>query len=240
MIEFINVSKHYKGQAAPAIDTLNLTIAQGDFFGLLGPNGSGKTTLFSMLAGLLKPSKGQIRINQCPATQQKKVIGFVPQHIALYPHLTVKENIQYFASLYGLTGKTLTSQVNQVIQFTKLEKYTDLSLSKCSGGIQRRANIAAGIVHQPQLLLLDEPTAHIDPYSRNIIFDALLSLHQQGTTLIYTSHYLEEVAKLCNPIAILDTGKVLAHGSCQEVIKQSHADNLGDAFLELTGKQQSC
>ncbi len=223
-----------------ALDGLNLSVAQGEFMGLLGPNGSGKTTTINILAGLLKPSSGEIQVNgmnvATEAAKIKSSIGIVPQNIALYPSLTLVENLRYFASLYGLQGQYLRQRIEYCIEVASLEKFAHKLVGKYSGGMQRRANLVCGIIHQPEILLLDEPTVNVDPQSRHVIFNTLQRFNQEGMTIFYTTHYLEEAQRLCSQLAIIDAGKIVAQGTVQEIINLTpESTDLAEAFLILTG-----
>lgn len=221
MIEIKNLVKRYGDLMA--LDHLNLTIHEGEIFGLLGPNGSGKTTAINCLLSLLKYDKGEIQILGKPMTPTaydiKQQIGVVPQNIAVFDELTVYENIDYFCGLY-VKDKTKRKQlVEEAIAFTGLEDFQKMRPKKLSGGLRRRLNIAAGIAHKPRLLIMDEPTVAVDPQSRNKILEGITQLNQQGTTVIYTSHYMEEVEQICARIAIMDHGRIIAQGTKEELKK---------------------
>lgn len=221
MIEIKNLVKRYGDLMA--LDHLNLTIHEGEIFGLLGPNGSGKTTAINCLLSLLKYDKGEIQILGKPMTPTaydlKQQIGVVPQNIAVFDELTVYENIDYFCGLY-VKDKTKRKQlVEEAIAFTGLEDFQKMRPKKLSGGLRRRLNIAAGIAHKPRLLIMDEPTVAVDPQSRNKILEGITQLNQQGTTVIYTSHYMEEVEQICSRIAIMDHGRIIAQGTKEELKK---------------------
>jgi ABC-2 type transport system ATP-binding protein len=241
MVKIHHLTKRYKNTKTLALKGIDLTIYHGDFFGLLGPNGSGKTTLISILCGLIRPSAGDVSIGGYPLNQSlstiKQLIGLVPQEISLYPTLTLRENLTLFAKLYGLSSKTMKNNIEKCLHISELSAVLDRSIQTYSGGMKRRANLAVGLVHDPKLLLLDEPTVNVDPQSRNMLFESLRRLNQQGTTILYTTHYLEEVEALCNRIAILNEGVMIASDTV-EALKSAHptAHNLGDIFLTLTGK----
>jgi ABC-2 type transport system ATP-binding protein len=207
-----------------ALDHLNLEIREGEVFGLLGPNGSGKTTAINCLLALLKTDKGEIRIFDKPmhpgAYDIKRDIGIVMQNVAVFDELTVQENINYFCGLY-VTDKTERRRlVDEAIAFTGLAEFRKFRPKKLSGGLLRRLNIACGIAHQPKLIILDEPTVAVDPQSRNKILEGILELNRRGATIIYTSHYMEEVEQICSRVMILDKGVALATGTKEELKSQ--------------------
>jgi ABC-2 type transport system ATP-binding protein len=207
-----------------ALDHLNLEVREGEVFGLLGPNGSGKTTAINCLLALLKLDKGEIRIFDKPmhpgAYDIKRDIGIVMQNVAVFDELTVQENINYFCGLY-VTDKTERRRlVDEAIAFTGLAEFRKFRPKKLSGGLLRRLNIACGIAHQPKLIILDEPTVAVDPQSRNKILEGILELNRRGATIIYTSHYMEEVEQICSRVMILDKGVALATGTKEELKSQ--------------------
>ncbi|MTI94644.1 MAG: ABC transporter ATP-binding protein [Firmicutes bacterium] len=219
IIEIKDLVKRYGENLA--VDHVNMAIQEGEIFGLLGPNGAGKTTTINMLIGLTKTDGGEIKIfgkkvnGHNGAT--KRNIGVVPQEIAIYEDLTAAENVTLFGKLYGLNGRELQQGVNDALAFTGLEERAKQLPKKFSGGMKRRLNIACAIVHRPKLIILDEPTVGIDPQSRNHILDSVRQLHSQGATVIYTSHYMEEVEELCSRVAIMDQGRVIAKGTQDEL-----------------------
>ena len=219
MIHIENLVKRYGDLVA--LNHLSLDIHEGEIFGLLGPNGSGKTTAINCLLSLLKYDKGTIEIFGQPMTpdnyQAKQQIGIVLQNVAVFDELTVYENIDYFCGLYVSDKKKRKKLVDDAVQFAGLEDYCKMRPKKLSGGLLRRLNIACGIVHKPKLIILDEPTVAVDPQSRNKILEGIMELNRQGSTIIYTSHYMEEVEQICSRIAIIDHGKVLATGTTEEL-----------------------
>jgi len=219
LVQMKNLVKRYGDNLA--VDNVNLGIAEGEIFGLLGPNGAGKTTTINMLIGLTKVDGGEITIFGKKVNGNRedvsKHIGIVPQELAIYEDLTAAENIAFFGKLYGLRGNKLNEQVDQALEFTGLADKRKQFPKKFSGGMKRRLNIACAIVHQPRLIIMDEPTVGIDPQSRNHILSSVSQLHKQGATIIYTSHYMEEVEELCSRVAIMDQGRVIALGSKEEL-----------------------
>lgn len=221
-IKIENLIKKYDGNTAVA--GVNLEIEKGELFGLLGPNGAGKSTIISMLSGLLKPTDGSIFIKGEDIVKKpmeaKRVLGLVPQDIALYPTLTAKENLVFWGRMYNLSGRVLKQRVTEVLEIVGLEDRKNDKIQNYSGGMKRRINIAASLLHKPEIIIMDEPTVGIDPQSRNHILETVKNLNEQGITVIYTSHYMEEVEYLCTRIAIVDHGKVIALGE-KEALKRS-------------------
>lgn len=221
MIEITNLVKRYKETVA--LDHLNLSIQEGEIFGLLGPNGSGKTTAINCMLALLKYDKGSIRIfgkeMQPDSYDIKRQIGVVMQNVAVFHELNVYENIDYFCGLYVEDKKERKRLVEEAMAFAGLEGYEKKRPKKLSGGLLRRLNIACGIAHKPRLIIMDEPTVAVDPQSRNKILEGIRELNRQGSTIIYTSHYMEEVEQICTRIAILDHGRCLALGTKEELKK---------------------
>lgn len=221
VVRIENLVKRYKELIA--LDHFNLEIKEGEIFGLLGPNGSGKTTTINCLLSLLSFDKGTIEIfgeRMTPSNYKiKKQIGIIMQNVAVFNELTVYENIDYFCGLY-IKDKNLRKQyVQEAIEFTGLQDFIKFHPKKLSGGLLRRLNIACGIAHKPKLIILDEPTVAVDPQSRNKILEGIADLNRNGATIIYTSHYMEEVEQLCTRIAIMDKGKNLAIGTKDELKK---------------------
>lgn len=221
MIHIKNLVKRYGDLTA--LDHLNLDIEDGEIFGLLGPNGSGKTTIIGCLLALLKYDKGTITIfgkEMHPDSYEiKKEIGVVMQNVAVFEQMTVWENIHYFCGLYIKDKTERKKLTEEAITFADLEDYRKMYPKKLSGGLLRRLNIACGIVHKPKLIIMDEPTVAVDPQSRNRILEGIVELNRQGSTIIYTSHYMEEVEQICSRIAIIDHGRVLATGTTEELKK---------------------
>jgi ABC-2 type transport system ATP-binding protein len=241
IIEIQELTKFYRGNDKPAVDHLSLNIHANEIFGLLGPNGAGKTTTISILCGLFPASKGSAKIDGLSiATDKehiKRLIGVVPQEIALYPSLTAKENLRFIGGMYGLSGTTLRNRITECLKLVGLEDKAKRKIGTFSGGMKRRINLIAGLLHNPKILFLDEPTVGVDVQSRNMIIEYLRHLHQQGTTIIYSSHYLEEAQNLCTRVAIIDNGKVIATDSPAALIQNNApAKTLEDLFLKLTGK----
>ena len=240
IIKIESLSKKYKDAEMYSLNDVSLDINKGDIFGLLGPNGAGKTTLISMLCGLVKPTSGHFTIDNLNykdhSSKIKKIIGVVPQEYALYPTLTARENLHYFGSMYGLKGSDLKDKVIETLDLLGLLKFADKRIETFSGGMKRRVNLIAGILHNPKVLFLDEPTVGVDVQSKNAILDYLKVLNQNGTTIIYTSHHLAEAEDFCTNIAILDRGRIYAQGTPSTLIETTeNARNLEDVFISLTG-----
>ena len=207
-----------------ALDDVSLDVAAGEFFGLLGPNGAGKTTLMSLVAGLRTPDAGALTLDGAPLTVRdttaRRALGLVPQSIALYEDLTAEQNLRIFGSVYGLRGTELRGRVAEALAAVQLVDRRRDQVKKFSGGMQRRLNLAAALLHRPKLLLCDEPTVGVDPQSRNAIFEYLERLNHEGLTIIYSTHYMEEATRLCSRIGIIDHGKILALGTLDELLLQ--------------------
>jgi ABC-2 type transport system ATP-binding protein len=201
-----------------AVDGVSFSIADGECYGLLGPNGAGKTTTISMLCGLLRPDDGEVTINGAlgGSLEAKASIGFVPQDLALYPDLSAIENLEFFGQLYRLKGKHLEQRISETLELVGLSERGSDKVGTFSGGMKRRANMAAGLLHEPQLLVLDEPTVGVDPQSRNAILETVAGL---GIAVLYTTHYMEEASKLCHRIGIIDDGHLIAEGTSDELIR---------------------
>ncbi|MBC2188582.1 ABC transporter ATP-binding protein [Listeria booriae] len=220
IVEIEQLTKKFEKNIA--VDNLNLAIEEGQIFGLLGPNGAGKSTTISVLCGLLKKSSGVIRLfgenQEQHGIEIKQRIGLVPQDIALYNDLSAFENVRFFAGLYGLRGKALDMAAETALEFVGLADKRKDKPGTFSGGMKRRLNIACAIAHKPALIIMDEPTVGIDPQSRNYILKSIKKLNASGCTIIYTSHYMEEVEELCDYIAIIDHGKVIAEGTKEQLV----------------------
>jgi ABC-2 type transport system ATP-binding protein len=219
MIKLENITKRFGSRTV--VDNFSINIQKGDLFGLLGPNGAGKTTTINMIIGALAPDQGVIDINGLGAPGSdaiKRLIGIVPQTVALYENLTGEQNLKFFGQLYGLSGKELIERTEQVLQIVNLTERKKDRVKKYSGGMKRRLNIAAALLHRPSILIMDEPTVGVDPQSRNAIFESLKILKDEGCTIILTSHYIEEVQKLCDTVGVMDEGKLVAADTVQKLI----------------------
>ncbi len=227
MLQAHSLTKSYG--TLKAVDDISLHVAKGETVGLLGPNGAGKTTTVSMLSGLLHPDSGTVTINGQPmggdTNPVKRQIGLVPQDLALYDELPALANLKLFAALYSLTESAATKAIESALDLVGLRDRAHDRVDTFSGGMKRRLNLAAALLHDPQVLLLDEPTVGVDPQSRNAIFDNLETLKSQGKTLIYTTHYMEEAERLCDRIVIVDHGKVVASDTLNGLFRRIPASN---------------
>ena len=220
MLQLDHITKRYG--TITALDDVSLNIAPGEFFGLLGPNGAGKSTLMSLVAGLRTPEAGTITLGGRPRSaadpSTRAALGLVPQSIALYEDLSAEQNLRIFGELYGLRGADLRARVTEALEAVQLADRRRDQVKTFSGGMQRRLNLVAALLHRPQLLLCDEPTVGIDPQSRNAIFEFLEARAREGLTVIYSTHYMEEATRLCSRIGIIDHGKILALGTLDELL----------------------
>jgi ABC-2 type transport system ATP-binding protein len=234
VLELEDLGKDYGERAA--VKSVSLRVHAGEVFGLLGPNGAGKTTTISMACGVFAPSRGRVRVAghdvQTETFAAKRAIGLVPQDLALYDELTPRQNLAFFGSLYGLGGQLLARRIDRALTVSGLTDRSNELVKTFSGGMKRRLNLVVGLLHEPKLLVLDEPTVGVDPQSRNHIFDAVRALRAQGTSVLYTSHYMNEVEELCDRIAIMDAGAVIASGTLDEL----SANDRGTPQLELGGE----
>nr|WP_027634624.1 ABC transporter ATP-binding protein [Clostridium hydrogeniformans] len=244
IVNINNLVKEYKG--FKAVDINELSIKEGEIFGFLGPNGAGKTTTINILSGLYTKFNGEVKIFnkdiKGDSIYIKKNMGVVPQDLALVEDLTAYENVTFFAKLYGLKGSKLKDSVKETLEFVGLWDRKDDFSTKFSGGMKRRLNIACAIVHKPKLIIMDEPTVGIDPQSRNNILDTVKKLNEQGSTIIYTSHYMEEIEAVCSDICIVDHGKIIARGDkevLKDLVKREDGERatLEEVFLSLTGRK---
>lgn len=229
----------------PVVDNLTLEIQEGEIFGLLGPNGAGKSTTMNMICSLLKPTAGNIELFGMDIKKDvnkiKPLIGYIPQDLAIYGNLKAWENVELFTSLYHIKGKELIIAIDEALDFVELTDRRNSFAKTFSGGMKRRLNIACALGHKPKLLIFDEPTVGIDPQSRNFILEKIKEANNDGTTVIYTSHYMEEIEAICTRIAIMDNGKIVAIGTKDELknMVRRTADediSLEQVFLTLTGK----
>ena len=228
-IEIKNVTKRFGDKLV--IDNVSLGIEKGEIFGLLGPNGAGKSTLINLSVGLLKIDKGEILIDGYDIAKEdlkaKAKIGLVPQEIALFESLNAKENLEYWGGLYGLHGKLLKDRIDEALEIAALTEHVKKPIKNYSGGMKRRLNIAAAMMHHPEVLIMDEPTVGVDPQSRNHIFEVVKKMNRDfNSTIVYTSHYMEEVETLCHRIMILDEGKNIALGTKEELKRMVSSDKV--------------
>jgi ABC-2 type transport system ATP-binding protein len=236
MLQVEQLSKRYGDRLA--VNAISFAIAAGETVGLLGPNGAGKTTAIAMISGIARPDGGQVSLGGVRVTQDanalKRRVGLVPQDLALYDELSAWENLQLFGGLYGLGAEHLRKRADDALALVGLAGRRNERVKTFSGGMKRRLNIAGALLHDPDLILLDEPTVGVDPQSRNAIFDNLEALKRRGKTLLYTTHYMEEAERLCDRVLILDHGRILADDSVANLMQRY--ENLETAFMQLTGR----
>jgi ABC-2 type transport system ATP-binding protein len=244
IIKLEGLTKKYDNK--PVVDHINLEIKKGEIFGLLGPNGAGKSTTMNMVCSLVKPTAGKVELFGYDIKKDmmkvKSKLGYIPQELAIHGNLKAWENVELFTSLYGIKGEKLKQAVKESLEYVGLEDKRNGFAKTFSGGMKRRLNIACAIGHKPELLIFDEPTVGIDPQSRNFILEKIKYVNQQGATVIYTSHYMEEIEAICTRIAIMDNGKIVAVGTKQELVElitsdKSSSMTLEEVFLTLTGKK---
>lgn len=238
-IDIQNLSFSYAENSGVFFSDFNLKINEGERFGLLGPNGAGKTTLMNLMTGVLNPKSESIKLlgNEISSGKEvKKLFGFVPQHHSFYPELSPVENLQFFGAWAGLNSKQIKERTKELLEVLGLSHVADKVVSKFSGGMKNRVNIAIGVIHQPKILFLDEPTTGVDVQSRHAIIEYLKELNQQGTTLVYTSHLLAEAEKLCTNVALIDDAKIVIHDELKSLLQQNPQQGLEGIFLNLTGK----
>lgn len=227
------------------VDNLNIEINEGEIFGLLGPNGAGKSTTMNMICNLIRPTYGSVEFMGKSLKKNKKELlsklGYIPQELAIHESLKAWENVELFTSLFGIKGKELKDRIDESLDYVGLSERREDYAKNFSGGMKRRLNIACAIGHHPNLLIFDEPTVGIDPQSRNFILEKIKESNRNGATVIYTSHYMEEVEAICDRIAIMDNGKLIAIGSSEElkklVVDDADSITLEEVFLTLTGKK---
>jgi ABC-2 type transport system ATP-binding protein len=238
VLEIKNLTKKFSDFIA--VDNMSLTVAEGEIFGFLGANGAGKSTTINMIAGLLRSNEGVINILGKNAAKNSRFakmnIGMVPQDLAIYEDMTAYENVKFFAGLYGLRGQELNERVEEALEFVGLQDKHKSYPNSFSGGMKRRLNIACAIAHRPKLIIMDEPTVGIDPQSRNYILNSVRKLNEMGCTIIYTSHYMEEVEEICSRIAIIDHGKIIAEGTKEQL--KSIITNTKDLWIEVKSTEK--
>ena len=240
VIKVTSLYKKYKESESFALKNISFSVHKGEIFGILGTNGAGKTTLMSILMGSIKPTAGSFTICDLSFSKQahriRYRIGVVPQEYALYPTLTARENLLYFASLYGLKGKQVQERVTQGLERVGLLEVADKKIKHFSGGMKRRINLLAGILHTPEVLFLDEPTVGVDVSSKLIIIDYLKELNRQGMSVLYTSHHMQEAQDFCHRVLILDRGLLRCENTPETLIAETQAQNLEEVFVRLTSQ----
>ncbi|HUK85830.1 MAG TPA: ABC transporter ATP-binding protein [Candidatus Acidoferrum sp.] len=233
-----NLTKRFEGKTA--VDNLNLQVGKGELFGLLGPNGAGKTTIINILCGLIKPTSGNAEIYGYDVQKEmekiKELLGVCVQETAIYPYLTGKENIELIGNLHCMNKKLLKERSNMLLTKMGLEDDAKRLATKYSGGMKRRLSLTLALIHNPQVVFLDEPTVSMDPQSRHAVWDFIKEQKTQGKTIILTTHYMEEAEELCDRVGIIDNGKLIALGSPKELIAERQVKNLEELFIKLTGR----
>lgn len=243
ILKTIDLTKKYDGRTV--VDNLNIEIKKGEIFGLLGPNGAGKSTTMNMICNIVKPDYGTVEFMGKDFRKNKKELskrlGYIPQNLAIHGSLKAWENVELFTSLYGIKGEELKDRIDESLEYVGLSERRNDYAKNFSGGMKRRLNIACAIGHHPDLLIFDEPTVGIDPQSRNFILEKIKESNKNGATVIYTSHYMEEVEAICSRIAIMDNGRVIASGTSDElkklVVDDVESITLEEVFLTITGKK---
>ncbi len=241
LIDIEGVKKRYAKASEDSLKSVSLKIFEGEKFGIFGPNGAGKTTLISILSHILPFDKGSISYysngNPIDFKSIKQCIGFVPQDLALYDDLTARQNISYFGALYNMDAASIKRRSKELFDLLGLSGVADKKVRTYSGGMKRRLNLIAGLIHKPSILFLDEPTVGVDIQSRNAILTFLDRINSQGTSLIYTSHHLDEAEKLCDRVGVIDYGELIAVGNISDLLNDNGAENLTQLVIKLTGKE---
>lgn len=238
-IQIQHLNFQYAENSGVVFKDFNLNIAVGERFGLLGPNGAGKTTLMNLMTGVLQSNSGDIQLlgkNIGADKEVKKLFGFVPQFHSFYQELSPSENLEFFGAWAGLNRKEIKERTKELLSVLGLSNVADKPVSKFSGGMKNRVNLAIGVIHRPKILFLDEPTTGVDVQTRHAIVDYLKELNKAGTTLIYTSHHLTEAESLCTKVALIDEGKIIAQNDLQTLLQEHKQDGLEGLFLNLTGR----
>jgi len=240
-INIENLGFHYPGNDGVTFSGLNLKVKKGERFGLFGPNGAGKTTLLSLMTGLLSADEGTVRLLghdvRRHSNKVNELFGFVPQDFSFYQELSPVENLEFFGAWAGLSRVQIKKRTDELLHILGLENVRNKQVDKFSGGMKRRVNLAIGVMHNPSILILDEPTVGVDVQTRHAIINYLMELNKNGTTLIYTSHQLSEAEGLCEEVALIDSGEIIAQDSLTALLEEHSKDSLEGLFLELTGKE---
>jgi ABC-2 type transport system ATP-binding protein len=239
-IKIDRLTKRYPGETKDSLCGIDLTIKVGDKFGILGPNGAGKTTIISILCGIIEQSSGQVFYWDNESTINvadfQPIMGYVPQEYAFYDELTPLQNLEYFAAMYKLTAGVIAKRSDEILQILGLTEVKNKKVAKFSGGMKRRMNLAIGIIHEPSVLFLDEPTVGVDVQSKMAIMRLLDQLNEKGTTIIYTSHHLDEAQEFCTQIALIDHGNIITKGRTDTLLKEYNAKDLKELLINLTGE----
>ncbi|MGZ3944067.1 MAG: ABC transporter ATP-binding protein [Mucilaginibacter sp.] len=239
-VNISNLGFHYKDNDGVVFSGLSLQVKKGERFGLFGPNGAGKTTLLSLMTGLLSPAEGSVQLLGVDVNKHhnavNKLFGFVPQDFSFYQELSPVENMEFYGAWAGLSKNEVKTKTNELLHILGLENVRNKQVEKFSGGMKRRVNLAIGVLHNPPILILDEPTVGVDVQTRHAIINYLMELNKNGTTLIYTSHQLSEAEGLCHEAALIDDGKIITQGDIDTLLRDHKQESLETLFLELTGK----
>lgn len=240
VIEIQSLVKQYPKNTIPAVSNVDFTVLKGEKFGIFGPNGAGKTTLISMMCGILQPTSGKViyhveGVGLVPKTALRH-IGYVPQDFAFYPELTASQNLTYFGKMHGIPIKKLNEKIDFLLEKLGLSHVKNKKVMTFSGGMKRRINLAIGILNEPRILFLDEPTVGVDVQSKHAIIRLLEELHQNGTSILYTSHHLKEAEDFCDRIALIDKGQIIGLGTLDSLTSQYQVANLEELLIRLTGK----
>lgn len=232
--------KKYPNSVFPAVSDINLSVLRGEKFGVFGPNGAGKTTLISIICGILQPTSGDVFYHIDDKSLSPKLalqhVGYVPQDFAFYPELTANQNLIYFGKMYGISSQKLTEKIEFLLEKLGLSHVKNKKVMTFSGGMKRRINLAIGILNEPKILFLDEPTVGVDVQSKHAIIQLLEELNQNGTSILYTSHHLKEAEDFCDRIALIDKGQIIGLGTLNELTNQHQVENLEELLISLTGK----
>lgn len=241
IIEIKSLVKQYAKSTAPAVSNVDFTVLQGEKFGIFGPNGAGKTTLISMMCGILQPTSGEVVYHidgtELAPKPALKHIGYVPQDFAFYPELTAGQNLAYFGKMYGIPAKKLHEKIDFLLEKLGLSYVKNKKVMTFSGGMKRRINLAIGILNEPHILFLDEPTVGVDVQSKHAIIQLLEELNQNGTSILYTSHHLKEAEDFCDRITLIDKGQIIGMGTLESLTEQHQVANLEELLIRLTGKK---
>jgi ABC-2 type transport system ATP-binding protein len=239
ILEVLKLNKTFKQADFPSLDGIDFSILRGEKFGIFGPNGAGKTTLISILCGLLEPTFGYVAYNlnnsKISPKETQSIIGYAPQDFAFYPELSAQHNLMYFGGLYGIDKNSLEEKISYLLHRVGLNHVAKKKVSTYSGGMKRRLNLIIALLNDPKIIFLDEPTVGVDIQSKHAIFEFLNELNTNGTTIIYTSHHLKEAEEFCNRMALLDSGKLIAINSMDQLLHQNNAESLEELILKLTG-----
>lgn len=243
IIEVRNLSKVFKsrGRKITAVDDVSFDISNGEIFSMIGPNGAGKSTIFAMMTTLIKPTGGKIKVAGFDAQDQddmiRPIIGIVPQKLSLYPDLTARENLELMGNLYDVPKKVMQERIEYYLKLVNLETHADRFTGGFSGGMKQRLSVISAVIHDPQIIFWDEPTTGLDPQTRQAIWKLARKFNSEGKTLIFTTHYMDEADKLCDRVAVMNAGKLMALDTPENLKKTTNSASLEDVFIHLTGEE---